>query len=272
MHQADTLNSRMAKRERTRKFKAFGDQLRKWRGQMPIGTAVRLVNQMGVEFDEASLRGWEYGWTGRPDPLRLLALTRVYSLSLDEVMAALRESRDEESGTPTSIPTAAREPLPTAVQGFVAVTLIKSPIAAGQPLIVEGDADRDTSLAFREDLISKFKDQVVCLRVGRREESMYPTILPGDVVLLDRREERRRRPVAGGIYAINFAPLNGTEGGAIKRIELDPPYLIVSSENPDKANDAYRTKAFDITDKDLTQIIQGEVVWFGRYMGTGRTR
>lgn len=262
----------MAKRERTSKFPAFGARLKQWRGDMPIATAVRKVQQMGVDFDAGSLRGWEYGWTGRPDPLRLLALARVYNVELADVMAALRESRGAEAGSAITIPAAEASPAQTTVEGFLAIPLLKHPIAAGQPLVVEPDPENDLRLAFREDLINRFKGQAVCLRVGRREESMYPTILPGDVVLLDRREERRRNPVAGGIYAINFAPLNGTDGGAIKRIELDPPYLIVSSENPDKTNDAYRTKAFDVTDKDLCQIIQGEVVWFGRYMGTGRMR
>lgn len=263
----------MAKRERTAKFLAFGTRLKQWRGGMSVDTAARMVQRMNVDFDAATLRGWEYGWTGRPDPLRLLALARVYNVPMDEVMTALRESRGQDAGGPITIPPEDTSPQPvTGVSGFVAVPLLRDPIAAGHPLVVEQDPANDYSLAFREDLIAKFKGQVICLRVGRREESMYPTILPGDVVLVDRREAKRRQPVNGGIYAVNFAPLTGHDGGALKRVEIDGKYLIISSENPDKTNDAYRTKAFDVDGKDVRDILQGEVVWFGRYMGVGRGR
>lgn len=234
---------------------------------MEVATAVRRVQQMGVDFDASTLRGWELGWTGAPDPIRLLALARVYGVSVDEVISALRDSRGA-SGRTLKIPPdlVSQEPRETTVAGFKAVPLLARPIAAGQPLVVEPEPDRDQSLAFREDVTKKFS-RPMCLRVGKREESMYPTIMPGDVVMIDQREERRAAPIAGNIYAINFAPLTGHEGGALKRIERDGRYLIVSSENPDKSNDAYRTKAFDVEDMNLLDVIKGEVVWFGRYIG-----
>jgi len=52
-----------------------------------------MVVNRGLDFDGATLRGWEYGWTGRPDPLRLLALAAVYQKSVAEVMSALAAAR-----------------------------------------------------------------------------------------------------------------------------------------------------------------------------------
>jgi len=83
------------KRVRERKFKAFGARLERWRGDMPVTMALNRVSAMGVKLSEATLRSWEYGWTGAPDPVRLLALARAYGKSLDEAFEALLESRGE---------------------------------------------------------------------------------------------------------------------------------------------------------------------------------
>lgn len=235
---------------------------------MPVETAVRLVQGMGIDFDSATLRGWEYGWTGSPDPLRLLALARVYEVTMPQVLEALTLSRSA-AAKPIRIPASlADEPAPTTVEGFKAVRLLARPIAAGQPLTLEPD-EKDSSLAFRDDVVSKFK-KPLCLRVGRKEESMVPTIMPGDVVVIDHHEERRRKPVDGHIYAVNYGPLTG-EGGAIKRVEVtDNGILILISDNPDKGR--YGTKAFSLEGKNLLDIIKGEVVWYGRYVGSGKGR
>lgn len=81
------------KRVRLPKYKDFGDVLKTWRGKREVETVVRLVRDEGLDFDGATLRGWEYGWTGRPDPLRLLALAKVYNRSTADVMQALSVAR-----------------------------------------------------------------------------------------------------------------------------------------------------------------------------------
>lgn len=260
----------VAKRIRTARYKEFGERLRQWRGDVPVETAVRLVQQMNVKFDGATLRGWEYGWIERPDPVRLLALARVYDVSIDEMLRALMESRMNDVGKPIRIPKSDTSLASTNVEGFKAVPLLATEIAAGQPLIVEPDEEKDSSLAFREDVVGKFV-KPICLRVGRREESMMPTILPRDVVVIDQRPERRKAPTAGHIFAVNYAPLVGEPGGgAIKRVEISEGMLILSSDNSDKTK--YGTKAFDLQGKNLLDILKGEVVWYGRYVGSGKGR
>ena len=44
--------------------------------------------------------------------------------------------------------------------------------------------------------------------------------------------------------------------------------MIVSSDNTDKR--AYPTQVFDTTDVNLLDAIVGEVVWTGRYLGSGK--
>lgn len=81
------------KRVRERKFAAFGDLLRTWRGDREIEVVARHVRGLGVDLDGATLRGWEYGWSGQPDPIRLLAVAQYYGKNTDDVLQALATSR-----------------------------------------------------------------------------------------------------------------------------------------------------------------------------------
>ena len=166
----------------------------------------------------------------------------------------------------TSIQGAADHP-PTAIAGFVALPLLANPIAAGQPLAIAPDPERDRTLSFRETVVRKFT-RPICLRIGPREESMLPTLEPGDVVVIDQDPNRRRSPKAGHIYAVNFGPLSGDDGGAAKRIELSGGMLVVTSDNMNKQE--YPTQVFNVTDVNLLDALVGEVVWTGRYLGSGK--
>ena len=99
---------------------------------------------------------------------------------------------------------------------------------------------------------------------------MTPTIESGDVVLIDRNLARRRRPPGGRIYAINSGPLMGENGGVLQRVELKGRMLILSSDNPDKS--AFPTRTFEIKVATLPDVLVGEVVWFGRSLGSGQRR
>ena len=57
---------------------------------------------------------------------------------------------------------------------------------------------------------------------------MLPMIEPDDVVVIDQNVDRRKRPAPGHIYAANFGPLTGDDGGALKRIELSGRTRIVT--------------------------------------------
>lgn len=149
------------------------------------------------------------------------------------------------------------------LDGFATVPLLKSKIAAGSPLLLEVDSEVDQQLSFSAGLVRKYPG-CLCLRVGPKEESMVPTILPGDTVFVDRQPEVRLRPRNGGIYAVNYALLNGDAGSAVKRVELANGVLVVSSDNPDKAH--YPTLARPLDGLNLLQVLVGQVVWHGRYL------
>lgn len=150
------------------------------------------------------------------------------------------------------------------LDGFALVPLLKTPIAAGKPLVVQPDPETDGQLAFTVGLTRKYPG-AVCVHVGSREESMLPTITPGDTLMLDTRPEVRTHPEQGGIFAVNYALLDpGEQGAAIKRIEVLDGMLVVLSDNPDKRN--YPTMVRSLRGINILQVLIGQVVWHGRYV------
>ena len=131
------------------------------------------------------------------------------------------------------------------------------------------ESSHDAHLAFQRDFVTGFT-RPVALQVGKKEASMAPTVEPGDVVVIDQNLTRRRRPAAGGIFAINDRPLTGKESGALRRVELSGHTLILSSDNPDKA--AYPTRTFEVNAGTLPEVLVGEVVWCGRSMTRRKAR
>ena len=100
---------------------------------------------------------------------------------------------------------------------------------------------------------------------------MLPTIQPGDLVLIDQNLNRRRHPHDGHIYAINFGPVTGNDGGALQRIEISAGMLVLTADSADKSK--YPTRAFKVRGKDLPDILVGEVVCrFGRDLRSGKRR
>ena len=79
----------MDKRQRTPKYAAFGALIQSWRGDRDISAVVRRVKALGIDLSEPTLRSWEYGWIGRPDPVRLLAVASIYGVSALNVLDAL---------------------------------------------------------------------------------------------------------------------------------------------------------------------------------------
>ena len=84
-------------------------------------------------------------------------------------------------------------------------------------------------------------------------DSMYPTLWPGDRVMVDMTETN---PAKGGVYA-----LFDSDATVVKRVERvpasNPPEVVLISDN--KNHNQYRVPA------DMVRVI-GRVVWFARRM------
>lgn len=153
---------------------------------------------------------------------------------------------------------------PTVVAGFASVPLMPRAVGAGQPIEIDPDEQASEYVAFKDDFVQRFH-RPIAVRVGKDQQSMMPTIQPGDLLVIDQRDQGRMRPNPRLIYALNI------DGGAtVKRVEVVDGRLVISSDNLDK--DKYATYTRPISDVDLRVVVVGEVVWIGRYIGGGRKR
>ena len=183
--------------------------------------AVLIAEHRRLPVKLGALRWLEGGLTKNPEPKLLRALSALYDEPYGNIVQEVAkqifgiEPHDLLHG----------HAVPTSVEGFVALPVLATPIAAGQPLLLDPDPEHDSTLAFRKDAVKHFT-RPVCLRVGRREASMTPTIPPGDVVLIDQNIERRRHPQDGHVYVVSLDALEGDEhGGALKRIDTSDGIL-----------------------------------------------
>ena len=227
--------------------------------------AVLIAEQRKLPVSLGALRWLEGGLTKNPEPEVLRALSALYGEPygniVQEVTTHVFDIKPEQLLRPDALAASAKS--------FISLPLLVTPIAARQRLVLTPDPGHDEHLAFRRDFAKKFT-RPVCLRVGRHEDAMAPTIQSRDVVLIDQNITRRRKPRAGHIFAINYGPLTGTGGGGLRRVELSGRTLILSSDHPDKS--AYPTRTFAITVTKLPEVLAGEAVWVGRPLARPKAR
>jgi hypothetical protein len=230
----------------TAKYAAFGRRLEKWRGKTPLPIAASRAG-----LGESTLRLWEGGHVGAPDPLKLVALARIYDVPVDDVFAALAEMRG------VKLPPEPHRASSTTVQGFVSVPVLDDKIAAGPPLFIN-ESEVAGEMAFAQRALNRLGiARPICVVVGRRELSMWPTIHPNEVVLLDCSDDRRLNPRKDSIYAVNV------DGGAtLKRILVSNEAILLVADNPDKETYPTREIRFD-EGQALSEVVIGEVMWWG---------
>ena len=137
---------------------------------------------------------------------------------------------------------------------FQEVPMLKGRIAAGQPFPV--DVRYSGSRAFTAEFLKPFTRPVL-VKVGAAETSMLPTIQPNDLLLIDQSEEKRRRPEFGKAYALSLE-----EGGTVKRCEVVDRELVIVPENMQQRG--FTLKTVNLEEKNILDIIRGEIVWLGR--------
>lgn len=133
---------------------------------------------------------------------------------------------------------------------FATVPLLEDAIAAGKPIYI---SDRvENRLYFTKEFLRSFVDPFL-IRVGKDQRSMEPTILPGDLLLIDRRIIEKCSK--NDIYAVRHPE----EGGTIKRCVHVNDKLILVSDNP-----AYSNVIIHLEKINIKHILVGTVVWIGR--------
>ncbi len=130
-----------------------------------------------------------------------------------------------------------------------------SPASCGTAGIIPSSEIEDW-LAFKEDFLRKFHQPIVTVAVG---ESMEPLIYNGDVLLIDRNEEKRLNPSPSGLYLVNFPETSEEIAITVKRIAISGEKLFLIPINPN-----YPVQAVDLKERSILDTVVGEVVWIGR--------
>ena len=227
-----------------------------------LGRAVSIARQRKLQVGLSALKWLEGGLTKNPEPELLRTLSALYGEPYRNIVQEVTKHAFDIKPEPRLHTDA----LAASAKSFISLPLLATPIAARKPLVLTPDPDHNERLAFQSDFVKKFT-RPVCLRVGRHEDAMAPTIQSGDVVLIDQNITRRRKPRSGHLYAVSYGPLTDKDGGALHRVELSGRTLVLNSDHPDKS--AYPTRTFDITAAMLPDILLGEVVWISRTLPRG---
>lgn len=197
----------------------------------------------------------EKGKTKWPDPNVLRELAALYDQRYEDLVrvVASHACGVRSIGDVTS---EAAIDTPEGTKDFVGVPLMDGRIAAGPPLVIR-DLEVLDYLAFPPTLLDQLgvrPSASKCVRVGPREMSMFATIKPNDIVLLDCSDAKRDHPTPNRIYAVNVE-----DGSTLKRITLGTDGLSLHSDNLDKGTYPMRTIAFD-DEALMRNIIVGEAV------------
>lgn len=140
---------------------------------------------------------------------------------------------------------------------YALIPLYNVSAAAGHGAVVEHEEVVD-SLAFKREWISQTLDATPAdlYLINVQGESMTPTLHPGDVILVDRRNGENI--TTDGIYVIRMG-----DSLLVKRIQRLPGQkLRISSDNP--AYQPFELKIDEAASDELAII--GRVVWSGRRM------
>lgn len=68
-----------------------------------------MLRERGVSADDTQIRGYEYGWTERPDPVVLLELARLYKTDVTTIISVLRTNRQNAKLSDTGVKRVLRE-------------------------------------------------------------------------------------------------------------------------------------------------------------------
>ena len=127
---------------------------------------------------------------------------------------------------------------------YQAVAQVEGKIAAGTGRIVEENIQGYVFVR-RQDVGRR--KHLVAVQLGPEEKSMQPTLQPGSIVIIDRKDKKVFKK---GIYAVRL----GDDECAIKRIHVLDNAILLLSDNPNYPPVLAHTS-------NLDELIIGRIIW-----------
>ncbi len=201
--------------------------------------------EMGKLFNMPlrTYQSYEYGQRVPPSHA-LSSIARKFGTTVEWILTGVDERADEETGKGVL----KKEPSPGEKLGqdFAYIPQVNGRISAGKGLAPDNVIEM--RVAFRKEWIARkgnAKDMVLIKVSG---DSMDPTLLNGDLVLIDR--GRKYFEPQGGIYAIAV-----DDTIMIKRVQVVGDRAKIISDN--KMYEPFEVSADQVK-------INGKVIWFAR--------
>ena len=129
---------------------------------------------------------------------------------------------------------------------FVYISQVLGRISAGWGRVPENTVD--VKVAFRREWMRRKGDPNGMVLIKVDGDSMEPTLISGDVVLIDR--NRNYMDPQGGIYALTLDEII-----MIKRVQVLADKVRIISDNP-------KYDAFEVPEERVR--VNGKVIWFAR--------
>jgi phage repressor protein C with HTH and peptisase S24 domain len=225
-----------------------------------LRTALGLTGEafgQGIGITKGSVSSWENN-TRFPDGPSLIALQYVYKVN----PAWLIEGNGSMWAEPQPTTT-----ISTASDQFLDRPLIVGAATCGAGGEIQDPGPAASRYALRRDFAARIlhrcgggqeQDLFFLLCEG---ESMQPTILHKEIVLINTAMVGRLSPRSNAIYLVRRSP--NSNDARVKRVRLDTDryQLVLSSDNR-----AYAPATIDLDGIPLHQVILGRVCWVGRYL------
>lgn len=213
-----------------KKYELIGKRLRELRGSL---SQTEMANKLDMP-----LRSYQYYESGeRVPPMPILAeIARQHDKTVDWLLSGKSES---ESGESVSLKRQAE-------LDYTYIPQVSGRISAGTGFAPENSIE--LKVAFRKEWIARKGNAKNMVLIKVSGDSMVPTLLNGDLVLVDR--GRNYLEPQGGIYAIALDDVI-----MIKRVQPTGDRVKVVSDN--KMYEPFEVRADQVK-------INGKVIWFAR--------
>jgi hypothetical protein len=147
-------------------------------------------------------------------------------------------------------------------EDFVSVPCVQSAYA-GEPKLELRHLHRERYYWFRRNFLMRVdrRGDFIAVILDATADAMRPTLAPGDMCLINRREKFILKKNNYQLFLVNWG--DPTWGTAVKRVSAYKQQLILSSDNH---SPRYAPIPISIENRDVNQIIIGRVVWAGKIL------
>jgi transcriptional regulator with XRE-family HTH domain len=216
------------------KSKEFGERLETLLARRGLN-----IKQLSEKLEVAYSAVWGYVKKGGiPEAPILHRLSKELGVTMEELL----------TGEPHPLP---KTTVYDDEGEYFKAPLLAGQIAAGPGRVIPENDVLSYVWLYSPKLLGRNTHDLIAVEIGRGEESMVPTLFPGDIVLIDRDDPRGKLDFKNGrIYAVR------TKGGEcqVKRVYVKSQALIIASDNREVPPENAWTD-------DLKRLIIGRVVW-----------